>query len=95
MSPPPRDAAARILIIDDEPVVQDVLGRLLARAGYGVLAADTAAAGLQSARVEAPDLVILDVMLPDRNGLEVLHELRAGNEERAVIMMTGRLRSSC
>ena len=82
------ERSARILIVDDEPVVQDVLGRLLKVAGYETLVAANSQEGLALAERENPDLVILDVMLPDRNGLEVLEALREQNPARSVIMMT-------
>ena len=64
-----------ILILDDEPVLQDVLGTLLRREGFQVLQATTAADGLRIAEEQDLDLVLLDLMLPDRAGLDVLNEL--------------------
>ena len=84
MTPP----IARILVVDDEPVVQDVLHRLLDRAGYAVRATATAAEALVAAAQDDPDLIVLDVMLPDGNGLELLREFRRQAPDRPVIMMT-------
>jgi DNA-binding NtrC family response regulator len=78
----------RIVVVDDEPVVQDVLNRLLTRAGYHAEVAATAAEGIALVEREDPDLVILDVMLPDRNGLEVLRAIKEADPEKLVIMMT-------
>ena len=80
---------ARVLVVDDEPVVCDVLARYLERDGFEV---DTAADGDDAlARFEAtrPDLVVLDLMLPRRDGFEVFREIRSRSES-PVIMLTAR-----
>jgi DNA-binding NtrC family response regulator len=79
---------ARVLIIDDEPVVQDVLGRLLRKAGFEPASATSAREGLALLAEQDPHLVILDVMLPDQNGLEILRQIKDVDPERPVIMMT-------
>jgi len=78
----------RILIIDDEPVLQDVLATLLRREGYQVVQATTAAEGLRAAEEGEIDLVLLDLMLPDRPGLEVLKELKGRDPEVVVVVIT-------
>jgi DNA-binding response OmpR family regulator len=80
---------ARVLVVDDEPVVCDVLTRYLEREGFEV---DIAADGDDAlARFEAthPDLVVLDLMLPRRDGFEVFREIRSRSES-PVIMLTAR-----
>ncbi|MGE5236570.1 MAG: sigma-54-dependent transcriptional regulator [Acidobacteriota bacterium] len=77
-----------ILIIDDEPVLQDVLATLLRREGFQVSQAATAADGLRVAEEQDADLVLLDLMLPDRPGLEVLRELKARDPEIVVVVIT-------
>jgi DNA-binding response OmpR family regulator len=80
---------ARVLVVDDEPVVCDVLTRYLEREGFEV---DTAADGDDAlARFEAthPDLVVLDLMLPRRDGFAVFREIRSRSES-PVIMLTAR-----
>ncbi len=77
-----------ILVVDDEHLIRWSLEKQLRREGYTVLLAETGAEALQKATAEAPDLVLLDVRLPDANGLEVLERLRAGDPEALVIMVT-------
>ena len=78
----------RVLIIDDEPVLQDVLATLLRREGFQVLQALTAAEGLRQAEDGEVDLVLLDLMLPDKPGLEVLRELKGRDPEIVVVVIT-------
>jgi two-component system, NtrC family, response regulator PilR len=77
-----------ILIIDDEPVLQDVLATLLRREGFQVMQAGTATEGLQRAEEHEVDLVLLDLMLPDRPGLAVLKDLKARDPEVVVVVIT-------
>ncbi len=77
-----------ILIIDDEPVLQDVLATLLRREGYQVVQATTAGEGLRAAEEHEVDLVLLDLMLPDRPGLELLRDLKARDPEVVVVVIT-------
>ncbi len=78
----------RILIIDDEPVLQDVLSTVLRREGFQVTQAATAADGLRQAEEGEVDLVLLDLMLPDKPGLEVLRELKGRDPETVVVVIT-------
>ena len=80
----------RILVVDDEPHIVDVIRAYLVREGHTVDVARDGDAALASAQANAPDLVILDVMLPRRSGFEVLRELRATGAGAAVIMLTAR-----
>src|SRR5689334_18308925 len=66
-----------VLIVEDDPIIREALTDALAGAGYGVHAVDTALAGLRQLRQEPPDLVILDLGLPDLDGAEALRMLRA------------------
>src|SRR5919201_3579508 len=82
-------ADERILIVEDEATVADVFARYLARDGYTVHRVADGAHALPVARDFRPDLVILDIMLPHRSGMEICRELRAqGNT--AIIMLTAR-----
>ncbi len=80
----------RILVVDDEPHIVDVVRAYLVREGHTVDVAGDGDAALASARANAPDVVILDVMLPRRSGFEVLRELQAAGGGAAVIMLTAR-----
>ena len=81
--------ARRILIVDDEPTVREVVGQYLALEGYTII---TAADGLEALRLAAaspPDLVILDLMLPGIDGIEVCRRLRAASAV-PILMLTAR-----
>lgn len=79
----------RILIIEDEAKITQFLQRGLTFEGYRVEAAPDGASGLAAARAEAPDLVILDWMLPGMDGLEVCRRLRAAGPT-PILMLTAR-----
>jgi DNA-binding response OmpR family regulator len=78
----------RILVVDDDPTVSDVLRRYLERAGYAVEHAADGPAALASFADTRPDLVLLDLMLPGIDGLEVCRRLRADAAAVPVIMLT-------
>jgi DNA-binding response OmpR family regulator len=80
---------ARVLIIEDDPNVAEVVGRYLAREGYDVETVADGALGLARALADLPDLVVLDLMLPSLDGLEVCRRLRAAAPV-PVIMLTAR-----
>ena len=71
---------ARILLVDDNPVVLFKVAHVLSGAGYTVIEARTGTEGLALARSERPDLILLDVRLPDINGIEVCRRLKASPE---------------
>ena len=89
---PPNPQAARILIIEDDPHFQAYVRSLLARKGYELDATNTGRDGLQRAVGTKPDLVLLDLQLPDINGIEVCRLLRADEKTRRlpVLVMTAR-----
>lgn len=80
----------RILAIDDDPSVTSLLKRGLAYEGYAVDTAASGEAGLALARQHPPDLVILDIMMPGIDGLEVLRRLRAADPQMPVILLTAK-----
>jgi two-component system alkaline phosphatase synthesis response regulator PhoP len=79
-----------ILVIDDEPKIAELCRDYLTAAGFGVLAAHTGPQGLALARKEKPDLVVLDLMLPGMDGLDVCRELRRDSTV-PIIMLTARV----
>ncbi|GHO42635.1 response regulator transcription factor [Ktedonospora formicarum] len=81
---------AHILIVDDESRVTDALRRGLAYEGYQVSSANDGEAALALARTRRPDVIILDIMLPGIDGLEVCRRLRAAHNEAAILMLTAR-----
>ena len=78
-----------ILLIDDDQELGDLLTDFLRREGFELQVAHTANQGLERVRASHPQLVLLDLMLPDRDGFEVLHELRRGGGP-PVIMLTAK-----
>ena len=81
---------ARVLIIDDDRDLAAMLGEFLQREGYAVEAHHGADAGVAALRAAEPDQLILDVMLPERSGLDVLRELRLASSRLPVMMLTAR-----
>ncbi len=80
-----------VLVVDDEPTIGEVVGRYLERAGYATRVVADGAAALAAAVDERPDLVVLDLMLPGIDGLEVMRRLRAAEgRPTAVIVLTAR-----
>jgi two-component system response regulator PilR (NtrC family) len=77
-----------ILIIDDEEIIREALEALLGAEGYGVASSETAARGLDLIGRRSFEAVLLDLMLPDRNGLEVLEDIRRIDDELPVVMIT-------
>lgn len=83
---------ASILVIEDEPDLQQVLAYNLKQAGHDVLSSEKGAEGLRLARERHPDLVLLDLMLPDLSGTDVCKALKEDKATRgiAVVMLTAR-----
>ena len=78
----------KVLIVDDEKLVRWSLRQKCEEWGYHVLEADNGSAALRVAHNESPDLVLLDVRLPDANGIEILEQLKKSGDARAIIMIT-------
>ncbi|MFE0459512.1 response regulator transcription factor [Kitasatospora sp. NPDC058965] len=91
MTETPAPPAARILVVDDDPTVAEVVAGYLLRAGYAVDRAADGRTALVRAERGRPDLVVLDLMLPELDGLEVCRRLRAdGGSGPAVLMLTAK-----
>lgn len=80
---------ARILVVDDDPNLLRITARILANAGHTVSTAESGVAGVDLARAEAPDLVLLDLVLPDINGLEVCRRIKAIHPDTFVVLVSG------
>jgi len=91
---PPADTSlaeprrGRILVVDDEPDIRESLEALLAQENYRVELASNAAEGLKKFETFSYDLVLLDLMMPDRSGMEVLDDIRARDQETPVFLIT-------
>jgi CheY-like chemotaxis protein len=83
------DSAARILIVDDEEQVRGSTVRLLQRLGYDAAGVEDGEAALRHVRTHSTDLVITDMQMPGKSGLELLLELRALDPRLPVIAMSG------
>ncbi|MFN8007407.1 MAG: sigma-54 dependent transcriptional regulator [Terriglobia bacterium] len=85
---------ARILIIEDERTALQALSLMLSDEGYEVLKAQSGEEGLRIALQQKPDLVLLDIRLPDIDGLTILQKMRSAHSDAAVIVMTAETTSS-
>ena len=75
---------SRILVVEDEPDISALVAYQLAHAGFQVRTASTGREALRALDTETPDLVVLDLMLPEVSGTEILRAMRAGKETRDV-----------
>jgi len=85
-----RTFEARLLVVDDEPSIRDLLTASLRFAGFEVFSAGDGAQALRLAEAHRPDLVVLDVMLPDLDGFTVTRKLRERGREVPVLFLTAR-----
>ncbi|HVB45608.1 MAG TPA: response regulator transcription factor [Streptosporangiaceae bacterium] len=81
---------ARLLVVEDEPNILELLAASLRYAGFEVVTAAAGNDAVQAAQRHRPDLIVLDVMLPDMDGFEVLHRLRGGGTRTPVVFLTAR-----
>src|SRR5204863_9047320 len=80
----------QVLVVDDEPSIVDAVATTLRYEGFEVREASTGRAALAAAQEATPDLIVLDVMLPDLDGLEVTRRLRADGINVPVLSLTAR-----
>jgi two-component system alkaline phosphatase synthesis response regulator PhoP len=76
--------ARKILIVDDDPDLVEAVSTILESKGYAVVAAYGGVEGLKKAKTENPDLIVLDVMMPDKDGYTVCKELKADKKYRSI-----------
>src|SRR6476661_3068395 len=79
-----------VVVVEDESVIADVIRRYLTAAGFGVLICRTGQDGLAAVRTDRPVAVVLDIGLPDMDGLDVCRRLRAGGDWTPVLFVTAR-----
>ena len=77
-----------ILVVDDDADIREVLADRLESLGYRVFAAETAKVGLELLERQNPQLVLLDIEMPDMNGIDMLREIRRGEHDVTVVMIT-------
>jgi two-component system, OmpR family, response regulator len=83
-------AGERLLLVDDEENLRSMLEAALRHNGFDVVPVDNGRAALASAKADAPDLIVLDVMLPDLDGFEVCRRLRTEGSRTPVLFLTAR-----
>src|SRR5438270_7904612 len=81
---------AHILVVDDDPRITDLLRRVLAYEGYSVASAASGKEALNRTLERPPDLIVLDIMIPGLDGLEVARRLRAAGDNVPILMLTAR-----
>lgn len=79
----------RILVIDDDTLTRRVLCAALQKMEHTTVEAPTGGAGLHEFKKSQPDIVITDIMMPDKNGFEAIREMRAANRDVKIIAMSG------
>jgi two-component system response regulator ResD len=90
-SMPAERVRGSVLVVDDEPTIREIVARYLERAGYEARVAIDGRTALSALRERAADLVVLDLMLPGIDGLEVMRRIRDGDRDRtAIILLTAR-----
>lgn len=80
----------KILMIEDEPNIRELVSYHLEQNGYKYLMAEDGIEGINMARKELPDLILLDIMLPGKNGYDICKELRAEGNKTPIIMLTAK-----
>ena len=86
--------AQKILIIDDDTHLRESLAEVLELEGFTCFESGNAKGGIASAKKNKPDVVIMDIQLPDSSGFQICQELRKLSKEFILIMMTGRFLSA-
>lgn len=79
-----------VLVVDDESVLAEMVSMALRYEGWNIATASDGSSAIAAARAQRPDVVVLDVMLPDMSGLDVLHKLREENPQLPVLLLTAK-----
>jgi two-component system OmpR family response regulator len=79
-----------VLVVDDEAVLAEMVSMALRYEGWDIATAGDGSSAIAAARAQRPDVVVLDVMLPDMSGLDVLHKLREENPRLPVLLLTAK-----
>ena len=89
------DASKRVVYIEDEPEMIDLVKLILSRKGYEVIGANGGREGLEAIQRDQPDLVLLDLMMPDMDGWEVYQQMKASETSKSipVIVVTAKAQS--
>ncbi|MBP2708267.1 response regulator transcription factor [Microbispora sp. RL4-1S] len=90
MEPRVQEPQARLLVVEDEPDLLELMSAVLRYAGFETASASNGTDAVQAVRRLRPDLIVLDVMLPDLDGFEVIQRLRGGGDETPVLFLTAR-----
>jgi CheY-like chemotaxis protein len=80
---------ARILVIDDDPSLRRTMRRILERSGHEVVEAEDGDKGMRLVREIHPDLVITDLLMPEKEGIETIQELRTESPEIPIVAVSG------
>ena len=83
------EESMRVVCIEDEPEMIDLVRLILGRRGFEVLGANGGIEGLETVKRETPDLILLDLMMPKLNGIDLLEQIRKFDKDLAVIIFTG------
>lgn len=87
----PSPAAAYVAIVDDDPAIRTALGRALRMENYDVELFEDGSSAIKSIQLRAPDAIVLDLQLPDLDGLEVCRLIRRGGDTTPILMLTARI----
>ena len=81
---------SKIMLIDDDESLRELVGQIAAREGWDYCCSDNGAAGLEMLRRERPDVLVLDVMLPDMNGFDVCRLIRSEGRRVPVVFLSAK-----
>jgi two-component system chemotaxis response regulator CheY len=83
-------AAKNILVVEDDPELLQVMGRALQATGHGVALAGSGEAGMKLFRADPPDVVVCDIVMPDRDGIELIPEMKTLSPGARILAISGR-----